>query len=86
MPETLPAYSDFRFDDLGLLWVALFPAPGQDPVQWDVWDASRPGGVHIASIQVPRHFQPMEIGADYLLGVSTDSLGVQRVHRYRLSR
>lgn len=28
----------------------------------------------------------LEIGADYLLGVSTDSLGVQRVHRYRLSR
>lgn len=86
MPKTLPAYSDFRFDEVGLLWVARFPAPGQERTQWDVWDVSDFGGEHIASVPVPRSFQVTEIGADYLLGVATDSLGVQRVHKYRLSR
>jgi hypothetical protein len=86
MPETLPAYADFRFDELGLLWVALYPPPGPDPVQWDVWEVSGTGGVQIASIRIPRHFRPTEIGADYLLGVSTDALGMERVHRYRLTR
>ncbi|TVP59446.1 MAG: hypothetical protein EA351_01530 [Gemmatimonadales bacterium] len=86
MPETLPAYADFRFDGLGLLWVARFPVPGQNRNEWDVWRISESDGVHIASIQVPRSFQVMEIGFDYLMGVDTDSLGIQRIHRYRLSR
>lgn len=86
MPATLPAYTDFRFDDLGLLWVALFPPPGQNWVQWDVWKVSDSGGVQVASVRTPKHFQPMDIGSEHVMGVSTDPLGVQRVHRYHLTR
>lgn len=86
MPETLPAYSDFRFDELGLLWVAAFPPPGQAWARWDVWEVSESDAVLVASLQLAKALQPMEIGADYLIGVHTDALGVQRVHKYRLSR
>lgn len=86
MPETLPAYTDVRFDELGLLWVARFSAPGQKGTDWDVWDVSDSGGEQIASVRIPGSFRATEFGHEYVLGVHVDPLGVQRVHRYRLTR
>jgi hypothetical protein len=83
LPAFLPAYSDFRLDPTGQLWVALFPPPDQRWVDWDVFTAS---AIHIATIRIPRWFRPMEFGGNHLLGVSTDSLGVQQIQRFQILR
>jgi hypothetical protein len=83
VPETLPAYSDFQLDKLGRIWVAHYGMPGEEYVQWDVFERT---GIHLASMNIPSGFRPTEIGEDYLLGVTTDTLGVERVHRYKLLR
>jgi len=82
-PETLPAYSDFLLDRLGLIWVAHYGIKGEEVFDWDVFD---PAGAYLASLKIPSRFRPTEIGADYLLGVTTDDMGVERVQMYRLSR
>lgn len=82
-PLQLPAYSDFRIDGGGFVWVQRHGVPGQRITTWDVFD---PDGIFVASLPVPGHFRPTDIGDDYLLGVSTDTLGVERIHRYGLSR
>ena len=82
-PESLPAYSDFLLDRLGLIWVAHYGIKGEEVFDWDVFD---PAGAYLASLKIPSRFRPTEIGADYLLGVTTDDMAVERVSMYSLSR
>lgn len=83
MPDTLPVYSDFMLDELGYLWVERYGVPGQRIVDWDVF---HPEGRLVATVAFPRRFRPMEIGADYVIGVGTTELDVQLVRRYGLTR
>lgn len=86
IPDVAPAYAGFRIDRLGFIWVEPHPVAGPstgDSAEWTVFD---PEGAFVATVLIPRHFRPTEIGSDYLLGVSTDEMGVERVHRYGLSR
>lgn len=83
LPDHLPAYSDMRVDPNGAVWVARFGAPGETITVWDVFQEE---GRLAASLEIPLSFRPMEIGADYVLGVSTDELGVERVVQYMLIR
>ena len=86
LPTVPPAYADLRIDRLGFLWASPYVIgnPGiAASVEWSVFD---PGGMFVATVMVPSHFRPTEIGGDYVLGVSTDATDVQRVHRYTLSR
>jgi hypothetical protein len=48
-----------------------------------VFDA---GGRWLCDVTMPAHFTPMEIGADYVLGVASDADGVETVVRYGLDR
>lgn len=86
LPTHLPAYSDVRVDRLGLLWVAPYYMPGEQTPDRVAWGVFTPDGLSIGSVLVPANFVPTDIGRDYLLGVSTDALDVQRVHRYGLIR
>lgn len=43
-------------------------------------------GQYVGTVQVPTSTSVLEIGSDYVLGIETDSLGVQRVVMHRLSR
>jgi hypothetical protein len=70
-------------DELGLIWVAHYGMPWEQFIDWDVLE---PDGTHLASVRIPSRLRPTEIGRDYLLGVTTDALGVERVGRYHLSR
>lgn len=86
IPDVAPAYAGFQVDRLGFVWVSPYVVgdPGIDVwVEWSVFD---PSGEFVATVRVPGHFQPTEIAEDYLLGVSTDAMGVERVHRYTLFR
>jgi hypothetical protein len=86
VPTSLPAYSDVQLDRLGFVWIAEYVIADPRTKTWADWDVFDPAGAFLATVRVPLNFRPTEIGRDYLLGVSTDDLGVQRVHRYTLWR
>lgn len=82
-PEVLPAYSDLMVDGRGLLWVRRYGVPGGEVAEWDVFES---GGAHVARVRFPRSFRITQVGDAFLLGVHTDDMGIQRVHRYGLTR
>jgi hypothetical protein len=79
---TLPSFGDICMDSRGYLWVSQVHVPGQAGT-WDVFDSA---GIWLGSLGVPANLRIHEIGEDYLLGVATDELGVERVEMYRLHR
>ena len=85
-PDFLPAYDDFRIDDSGHVWVARYALPNDHALQPAVWDVFDRGGSQVAIVRLPSHFTLASIGEDYLLGVSTDPLDIERVTLYGLAR
>ena len=83
--ESFPAYSRLRGDALGYLWVAEFRLPDTryDGTLWTVFD---PDGRALGFVETPDGFDLFEIGADYILGSSTDDLGVEYVQLWELAR
>lgn len=66
------------------LWVKREPAlPREGPASFDVFDAS---GAFEGSVEVPVDLDLREVGRDYLLGLTEDSLDVPYVRMYRLDR
>ena len=83
--ESFPAYSGLRGDALGYLWVAefKFPEARYDGTLWTVFD---PDGRALGFVETPDGFGVFEIGADYILGRTTDELGVEYVQLRELGR
>lgn len=54
-----------------------------EPQTWGVFD---PCGAWLGTVEVPHNLDIQGIGLDYVLGVVTDDLGVERVEMYRLQR
>ena len=90
--DIVPAFSQFIADGTGGVWVReahLADAPGAGqlntmplvPSTWSVFDAE---GRWSGDVTMPTRFMPMEIGADYVLGVARDSDGVETAVMYRL--
>ncbi len=81
-----PVHGRFLSDEAGNLWVERYPV---DPVddsgspEWDIFDDE---GRLIGYLATPGNFRITWIGAQSVLGVNSDSLGVQTVRRYRLDR
>lgn len=81
-PKFLPAYANLLVDADENLWVQDYPDPaGTRASQWRVyrWD-----GTLLNRLETPRGLEVFDIGADYMLGVAQDELGVERVRMYRL--
>jgi sugar lactone lactonase YvrE len=74
-PDVHPVYADMKADSEGNFWVT------ENWRKWTVFDA---GGNRLGDIETPARFTIHQIGADFLLGLSRDELGVERVHRYGL--
>ena len=83
LPETFPAFATMMADELGYLWVQQQTRPGQDDSGWEIFD---PEGVLTARVSLPSRVSPLEIGADYLLGLHWDQLEVEYLHLYRVER
>ena len=81
IPETMPAYDDLAVDVEGNLWVSEFEPLSDGPQHWTVFD---PDGRMLGEVALPQRLRVAEIGADYLLGISSDDLGVQHVRLYEL--
>ncbi len=83
--ESFPAYRSLMTDALDHLWVREATLPGMErpaPL-WSVFDAD---GRILGFIETPSGLTIQEIGADYLLGTTTDDLGVESVQLWALER
>ncbi|HSG08136.1 MAG TPA: hypothetical protein VLA36_07255, partial [Longimicrobiales bacterium] len=82
-PDELPPYQLLMSDALGFLWVQEYVAPGQTVPVWTVLD---PQGHAVARLQTPARTRLLEIGEDYLLGLSRDELDVETLTLWPLRR
>lgn len=83
VPEFVPAVESALVDDAGYIWVARYNLPWTGDRVWDILDDK---GVWRGNVTTPDNLDIHEIGADYLLGVQRDSLGVEAVVVYELAR
>ena len=81
--EFFPAFAALLSDPLGYLWVQEYRFPEQVGSIWTVFDAD--GRVQ-GFVEMPRDLELFEIGEDYILGGTTDELGVERVQLRALDR
>lgn len=76
----LPAYRDIVAGSNGDVWVQDPERPGVYPLIWTLYSRGRSAG----RVQLPPRFFPTQFGSDWVIGVSTDSLGVEKVIVYNL--
>jgi len=83
-PRTYPAYApDIHIDDDLNLWVRESSRPGQQSSEWSVFSD---GGEFLGAVLMPPGIDVLDIGADYVLGLERDELGVEYVRKFRLRR
>ena len=83
MPGQRPAYGPILMGEAGDLWVGAYAHPSQLSSRWDVIDS---GGAWLGSVEMPEGFRPLQIGGDWILGLSRDELDVERVELRSLTR
>lgn len=81
--ETLPAFADLATDLDGNLWVMEYDQSRDQPSQWTVVAAD---GACRGSVHVPFGLSIHQIGHDYVIGEAADTMGVQRVEVYALTK
>ncbi len=91
---TFPAYEQLFAGVDGEVWVREFSEEARTRVvaepplerattRWDVFDRS---GRWVAAVRLPARLSLRQVGRDFVLGVSTDDDGVERVSLLRLGR
>lgn len=82
-PEFLPVVKRMLPDGDGGVWMELTREYVDGEANWIAMDAM---GEMVARVRVPSELDLSQIGRDFVIGTSTDELGVQRVHRFGLIR
>jgi len=83
-PAAYPAFApSIRVDSDLNLWVKESGQPGDLRSPWSV---SSPAGEFLGLVGMPPAIEVLEIGADYVLGLHRDELGVEYVQYFRLHR
>lgn len=82
-PDRMPAYSRLLVDAPGNLWVERYRPPWEDESSWFVFDER---GVWLGELATPPDLSVFEVGADHVLGIERDALGVPFVVMYPLVR
>ncbi len=83
-PDSMPAFEALLPAPDGGFWVQAFrPAHQEGPRRWLVFD---PEGRLLGSVVTPAGFVVHQLGADFILGTTTDELGVPRVELRPLRR
>jgi hypothetical protein len=67
----------------GNLWAERYLLPWDTVGIWDVFDAE---GRWIVEVSMPSGFSPRQIGADFVVGLTRDDLGVERIEVRLLER
>lgn len=79
--DTYPAFEALRADSEGRIWMADYRGPGEEVRLWTVF---RPDGWMLGRVRTPDGLRLLEIGDDYIIGVSRDELEVERVRVHGL--
>lgn len=82
-PPTKPAYSSLMVDALGNLWAAEYVRYPDIPTVWTVFSAN---GALLGDVRVTPGFLPLQIGADWIIGVGRDELDVEYVRLYGIEK
>ncbi|MCH7716239.1 MAG: hypothetical protein IH876_08920 [Gemmatimonadetes bacterium] len=84
LPSTMPAVSSLLVGSEGDIWVGQYQSAFDFSARcWWIFAAA---GQLLGSKCLPDGFTPHQIGADFVLGVRVDDLGVERVAFYGLAR
>jgi hypothetical protein len=79
--SSFPAFNRLLVDREGNLWVQEYERPRVETLSWSVFD---PAGQWVSDISVPRGLRILEAGADYVMGLTLDELGVEHVRVFDL--
>lgn len=82
-PDSIPNIDHLVVDGLGAVWVASYQADPSAARLYHVYDA---GGPFLARVAMPPGVEVLEIGPDYVLGLTRDDLDVERVVLFGLAR
>lgn len=82
-PDLVPPYQAFAVDALQHLWIGEYVLPGQTARTYTIVD---PDGRAVGRVTMPERTAPLDIGADYLLGLTRDELDVERLTMWGLER
>ena len=80
-PERMPAYTALEVDPEGVVWTRGYSA---DPLEGETWSLFDPERGYLGDIRLEPGQSLLEAGPDYVLVLSRDELGVERVQRYSL--
>jgi hypothetical protein len=83
--ESFPAFRTLLTDGQDHLWVREATLPGTDRPA-PLWTVFNPDGRVLGFIETPDGLTILEIGTDYILGRTTDDLGVESVQVWPLER
>ena len=82
-PDSIPNIDHLVVDDPGAVWVASYQADPTVPRLYHVYD---PVEGFLARVTMPPGLEVLEIGTDYVLGLTRDNLDVERVVLHALDR
>ena len=82
-PEHVPPYQMMRVDAEGFLWIGEYVLPGVTARTFTIVDAD---GRAAGRVTMPPRTLPLEIGADYVLGLTRDELDVEQLTLWTLRR
>jgi hypothetical protein len=82
--EHFPSHGALRIDAQMAIWMEEYRIPGEEgPERWVVFDSL---GYVVGRFVRPDSVRVLDSGAEWLLGVVTDSLDVETVHLFELRR
>ncbi len=82
-PELVPPYEHFAVDAVEHLWIGEYLLPDQVARTYTIVD---PEGRATGRLTMPERTLPLDIGTDYVLGLTRDELDVERLTLWRLER
>jgi len=82
LPDSLPTHQRLVLDREGCLWVQSYTVLDEEPH----WSVLEPSGRWLGDLALPEGLNVTEIGADYVMGIWADTLGVEQVRMYGLDR
>ncbi len=82
-PKTYPAYGRLLVDGADNLWIQEYPIPGIDTREWTIFGRS---ARRIARVTLPKDFNLLEAGNDWVLGVWRDEFDVDYIRLYHITK
>ena len=82
-PERVPPYQIMVVDALGFLWIGEYLLPGESARTYTIVDGD---GRAVGRVTMPVRTAPLDIGRDYVLGLTRDELDVEQLTVWTLRR